>query len=63
MQFTMVQDKTYSSAYSEVKFGKTLYQITSVFTGEKELGLTLEKLAAQHILDEMDGRAKELLRT
>jgi hypothetical protein len=33
-----------------------------VFLGEKELGPTLEKLAAQHVLDEMDLRAKELLR-
>jgi hypothetical protein len=55
--------ENHSSSYREVKFGKTLYQVTSVFTGEKELGPTLEKLAAQHVLDEMDGRAKELLRT
>jgi len=50
------------TSYREVKIGKTLYRVTSVFTGEKELGSTLEKLAVRHVLDEMDGRAKELLR-
>ena len=50
------------TAYREVKIGRTLYRVTSVFKGEKELGPTLEKLAAQRVIDEMDGRAKELLR-
>ena len=57
-----VQNKKHPSSYREVKIGRTLYCVTSEFTGEKELGPTLEKLAAQHVLDEMDGRAKELLR-
>jgi len=52
----------YPSTYREVKIGKTLYRVTSVFTGEKELGATLEKLAARRVIDEIDGRAKELLR-
>ena len=51
-----------TSSYREVKIKNTLYCVSSIFTGEKELGPTLEKLAAQHVLDEMDGRAKELLR-
>lgn len=50
------------TTYREVKIGRTLYRVTSVFTGEKELGSTMEKLAAQRVLDEMDGRAKEILR-
>jgi hypothetical protein len=33
-----------------------------VFTGEKELGSTLEKLAVQSVLDELDGLAKAILR-
>ena len=41
------------SSYREVKIGKTLYRVTSVFNGEKELGGTLEKLAAQHIINEI----------
>lgn len=56
------QERNYPSSYREVKIGRTLYCVTSVFKGEKALGPTLEKLAAQHILDEMDNRAKELLR-
>ena len=50
------------TSYREVMIGRTLYRVTSVFKGEKELGSTLEKLAVRHVLDEMDGRAKELLR-
>jgi len=50
------------TSYREKKIGATLYRVTSVFNGEKELGATLEKLAVRHVLDEMDGRAKELLR-
>ena len=57
--FSFAELKT---SYREVKIGKTLYRVTSVFTGEKELGATLEKLAIRHVLDEMDGRTKELLR-
>lgn len=55
-------NKKLPSSYREVVIGKTLYCVTSVFSGEKELGPTLEKLAAQHVLDEMDDRAKKLLR-
>ena len=50
------------TTYREVRHGRTLYCVTSVFKGEKELGPTLEKLAIQRVLDEMDGKAKELLR-
>ena len=57
-----IQNSGFPTAYREVKIKNTLYCVTSVFRGEKELGPTLEKLAAQHVLDEMDGRAKELLR-
>ena len=50
------------TTYREVKHGRTIYCVTSVFKGEKELGPTLEKLAVRRVLDEMDGKAKELLR-
>ena len=56
------QNTGYPTAYREVTIGRTRYRVTSVFKGEKELGPTLEKLAVQRVLDEMDGRAKELLR-
>jgi len=52
----------YPTSYREVQIGRTLYRVTSVFMGEKELGPTLEKLAAQRVINEMDGRTKELLR-
>ena len=67
MQNTVLNiDKSQAAAlptsYCEVTIGRTLYRVTSVFKGEKELGSTLEKLAVRHVLDEMDGKAKELLR-
>ena len=36
------------ASYKEVRIGKTLYRVTSVFSGEKDLGRTLEQLAARH---------------
>jgi len=63
---TFIIDKTkekgYPTSYREKLIGKTLYCVTSVYMGEKELGPTLEKLAVRHVLDEMSGREKELLR-
>jgi hypothetical protein len=57
-----VKNNGYPTSYREKKIGKTLFCVTSEYTGEKELGPTLEKLAVQHVLDAMDSRAKELLR-
>lgn len=51
------------TAYREEKIGRTLYRVTSTFTGEKDLGATLERLAVQRVLDEMDGRVKSALHT
>lgn len=63
---TAVQDKSqeteYPTSYREVKIGRTVYCVTSVFTGEKELGPTLERLAVRRVLDEMDAAAKNILR-
>ena len=56
------QTTGFPTSYREKKMGKTLYCVTSVYTGEKELGAVLEKLTVQRVLSEMDGRAKELLR-
>ncbi|MDR2531573.1 MAG: hypothetical protein LBC82_01880 [Oscillospiraceae bacterium] len=50
----MLNSTNNTSSYREVKIGKTLYLIYSSFTGEKELGSTLEKLAVRHVLDEME---------
>jgi hypothetical protein len=50
------------ATYREVMIGRTTYCVTSVFTGEKELGPTLEKLAVQSVLDEIEGQTKAILR-
>ena len=39
-----------STSYKEVKVGKTIYCVTSVFTGEKELVEALEQLAVRHAM-------------
>ena len=49
-----ISNTEHPTSYREVKINNTLYCVTSVFNGEKELGPTLEKLAARHILDEMN---------
>ena len=38
--------------YREVKIGNTIYCVTSVFTGEKDFGKTLEDLAVRHIMQD-----------
>ena len=40
-------------SYKEIKIGKTLYRVTSVFTGEKDLGETLEQLAVRRAMAEL----------
>ena len=40
------ETKTITS-YKEIQIGKTMYRVTSVFTGEKDLGETLEQLAVR----------------
>ena len=43
----MDQQITPTTSYKEVKIGKTIYRVTSFFSGEKELGKTLEQLAVR----------------
>ena len=38
------------TSYKEVKIGGTLYRVTSVFTGEKNLAETLERLAVRKVM-------------
>ncbi|GFI50602.1 hypothetical protein IMSAGC020_01811 [Lachnospiraceae bacterium] len=44
---------TPSTSYKEVRIGKTIYRVTSVFTGEKDLGETLEQLAVRRAMAEV----------
>ena len=46
-------DKKPTTSYKEVKIGNTLYRVTSVFTGEKDLGKTLEQLAIRRAMVEL----------
>jgi hypothetical protein len=42
-----------TSSYKEVRIGNTIYRVTSVFTGEKDLGKTLEQLAIRRAMEEL----------
>jgi hypothetical protein len=42
-----------NTSYKEVKIGNTLYRVTSVFSGEKDLGHTLEQLAVRRAMTEL----------
>lgn len=45
------------ASYKEVRIVKTLYRVTSVFSGEKDLGRTLEQLAVRRAMTELDAPA------
>ena len=42
-----------TTSYKEFQIGKTLYLVTSFFSGEKELGKTLEQLAVRRAMSEV----------
>jgi len=48
-----------TSSYKEMKIGNTLYRVTSIFTGEKDLGKTLEQLAIRRAMAELTPKAKK----
>ncbi|HBL84343.1 MAG: hypothetical protein A2Y17_05060 [Clostridiales bacterium GWF2_38_85] len=41
------------TSYKEIKLGRTIYRVTSVFLGEKDLGKTLEQLAIRKAMTEI----------
>lgn len=43
-----------SASYKEIRIGKTLYRVTSVFSGEKDLAKTLEQLAVRRAMSEIE---------
>ena len=49
------------ASYKEIRIGKTLYRVTSVFSGEKDLGRTLEQLAVRRAMTELDARVRAAL--
>ena len=42
-----------TTSYKEIRIGNTLYRVTSVFSGEKDLGKTLEQLAIRRAMGEL----------
>ena len=45
------------TTYKEVKIGRTIYRVTSVFLGEKDLGKTLEQLAVRKAMADIKSGA------
>ncbi len=52
-------DQKPTTSYKEVKIGNTIYRVTSVFTGEKDLGKTLEQLALRRAMAELASNANQ----
>jgi len=50
MDMATKQTTVPQTSYREVRIGNTLYRVTSVFTGEKDLGKTLEQLAIRQAM-------------
>lgn len=48
----MTKQTTPTSSYKEMRIGKTIYRVTSFFSGEKDLGKTLEQLAVRRAMSE-----------
>ena len=48
----MTKQTTPTSSYKEVRIGTTIYRVTSFFSGEKDLGKTLEQLAVRRAMSE-----------
>ena len=46
-------DRKPTTSYKEVKIGNTIYRVTSVFTGEKDLGKSLEQMAVRRAMAEL----------
>ena len=49
----MRENQKTTTSYKEVRIGNTIYRVTSVFSGEKDLGKTLEKLAVRRAMNEL----------
>ena len=52
MDSTFCEKKKTTASYREVRIGNTIYRVTSIFTGEKDLGKTLEQLAVRMAMNE-----------
>ena len=52
MDKAFCEEKKTAASYREVRIGNTVYRVTSIFTGEKDLGKTLEQLAVRRAMNE-----------
>ena len=52
----MNQNVQQSTSYKEVRIGNTIYRVTSVYSGEKDLKQTLEQLAIRRVMAEITAR-------
>ena len=52
MDKAFCEKKKTTASYREVRIGNTVYRVTSIFTGEKDLGTTLEQLAVRRAMNE-----------
>jgi hypothetical protein len=50
-------EKTCPTTYREVKLGNTVFRVTSVFLGEKDLAKALEQLAIRKAMTDIKGGA------
>ncbi|MBM6723625.1 hypothetical protein [Pseudoflavonifractor phocaeensis] len=41
------------TSYKEIRIGHTIYRVTSFFSGEKDLGQTLEQIAVRRAMAEI----------
>ena len=44
-------------SYKEIQIGNTLYRVTRVFSGEKDLGKTLEQIVVRRAMAEITSNA------
>ena len=43
-----------TTSFKEIQIGKNIYRVTSFYSGEKDLGKTLETLALHSAIDEIN---------
>jgi len=50
-------ENNFPTTYREVKIGRTVFRVTSVFKGEKDLAKALEQLAIRKAMTDIKGSA------
>ena len=46
-----------TTSYEEIQIGNTLYRVTSVYSGEKDLKTTLEQIVLRRAMADVSGTA------